>query len=1034
MGNRPGADANLSTKFMQFYAIQQPPKGVVGLGLPSTKASMPGGFRANDSSMSGRKRDASGQDKLDYEGLRTHNYDNDDDNPMMFGDNSDSDEDNLEPTDEELLDNIRMEALKDFREYCDRAKTMPPWTRKMRTAVELMRTLRLSKASLSTYDAVMEWHLKANGTLHGHASVRLCPEFVSRKKVFAYLRERYNMEKGYNNITKIVLPSCKNRADIVWNSAIKAFQSLLTDPRIRPEDYSFWGNDPFAPPPKRLKYIEDLNTGKAYTETWKKLITKPGKQVLLPTPIYIDGTATGQFAHLPITPVRIALGIFKREARDKDYMWRTLGYIPSVTHSSSRGRRLLIESGHVDGTVAYHESLQDEGVLDGKQACKAQDLHAILDIILAEYVKIQKAGFMWDLYYNGKLYKNVEFIPFVPFIKADTDEADKLCGSYSSRGKNVAQLCRYCETPTNECDRPMAKYRHKTPRKIQGLVDKNDLAALKALSQQCIENALYKLRFGQHNKLGVHGACAWDMLHMILLGIFKYMRDCFFEQIGPTSVLAKDIDALAREYGGLLSRQSDRNLPKTKFNNGITKGRLTAKEYAGVLLVILCVLKSTKGRNLVRKKGSFKNDQVIFDWCMLLETLLAWESWLKSSSMEVKHVNAADHKHRYIMYLIKKVAKRATGMGLKLTKFHAISHLVEDIRNFGVPLEVDCGSNESHHGPVKQAARLTQKKKETFDVQTAKRCEERNLLDLANEEFQGRPLWNYWEGYSHNVVKEVPTPQPKTGGQGYRCVIHPQSGHNVLVHAKKIKGKNTEVLVEQPLTDFIAGLQHAVRDYIGPLTVHSRHKRKGQIFRANIAFLDSVWRDWVIIDWGEDGEMPAKIWGFVDLTGIPDNAGISYGGLTDVTKGTYAIVESASETNAGRNEDSDLIYLDCDTDLFSHIETEIGHTTNGFVDELKFYLADVEAIVDPAVVVPNIGGKNNGYLWVENRSLWAGHFERWLEVDPKYDIIVDSDDEVEEEVGEDDEGVDEEADWDEDDEQDSENEATIGSDDEEEEI
>ena len=72
--------------------------------------------------------------------------------------------------------------------------------------------------------------------------------------------------------------------------------------------------------------------------------------------------------------------------------------------------------------------------------------------------------------------------------------------------------------------------------------------------------------------------------------------------------------------------------------------------------------------------------------------------------MEKKHVKASREKHRYIMYLAKNVAKRAKGMQLKLTKFHTIVHIAKDILNFGVPMEVDTGANESGHKSTKKAA------------------------------------------------------------------------------------------------------------------------------------------------------------------------------------------------------------------------------------------------------------------------------------------------------------------------------------------
>ena len=75
-------------------------------------------------------------------------------------------------------------------------------------------------------------------------------------------------------------------------------------------------NDPFAPPPATINEIGNINTGRAYTETYKKLITKPGKQVLFPVIFYIDGAATGHFVDLKITAVKFTFGILSLEIRE----------------------------------------------------------------------------------------------------------------------------------------------------------------------------------------------------------------------------------------------------------------------------------------------------------------------------------------------------------------------------------------------------------------------------------------------------------------------------------------------------------------------------------------------------------------------------------------------------------------------------------------------------------------------------------------------------------------------------------------------
>jgi len=59
-----------------------------------------------------------------------------------------------------------------------------------------------------------------------------------------------------------------------------------------------------------------------------------------------------------------------------------------------------------------------------------------------------------------------------------------------------------------------------------------------------------------------------------------------------------------------------------------------------------------------------------------------------------------------------------------------------------------------------------------------------------------------------------------------------------------------------------------------------------------------------------------------------------------------------------------------------------------------FYLADVEAFHQAAIVVPDIGGPENGYLVLKNRPEWREYFELWLDsphADDEMSVIFDSD-------------------------------------------
>lgn len=917
-------------------------------------------------------------DRLRLSGYTTaREYNSDEDAPTYHFDDDESEDDDASQeakgSDSESVHVIEGEVrpdetmVKRFQEYCERAQGFVDFPIPQMQAIKLMTTLRKTKASLGTYDAVMLWHLKAKGDLHEHESGRSSPKFFSRHKIFQQLAKRYNRNENRNILSKLTLPSSKATVNIVWTDAKEVITSLLTDPRIKSSDYMFFDDNPLSPPIEGMNYVADLNTGKAYIETYKKLITKPN-QVLLPVIIYIDGAVTGQFSDLPITAVKISLGIFTRKARDKPHFWGTLGYIPPVSKDKSRGLRLFIESGHVDATRAVHEAGENEGVLDGNEAVKAQDFHAMLDKILASFVELQKTGFIWDLFYNNQLYKGIEFIPFVPFIKCDTEEADVLCGKYKSRGRNVANLCRYCKCPTDESDNPTAQYELKRYDQIQRLVEREDVETLKAMSQHCIQNATYKLRFGLHNKCGVHGATPLEMLHALLLGIFRYIRDIFFTQTGKKSKTSAEIDALAREFGHLLSRQSDRDKPKTKFSNGIRKGKLMAKEYTGVLLCMLVVLRSSKGKQIVRRMRKYFGQNRLDDWILLLETLLQWEEWMKSSLILKKHIIRARKKHRYIMYIIKIVANRSEGMGLKLTKFHAIVHIADDMLNLGVPMEVDTGSNETGHKPTKTAAKLTQKQKKKFEIQTAARLEEVHLLEMAEEEMRGRPVWDYFEGHPNDAeMLDVPAASTKIGGTAYQFFTDDE-GINRCQGVRKINGKYPEFQMEKTFVDWVIGLKDAVDVHIPDLVVHSKLTRNGTIFHANVSFQGGVWRDWVWIDWGPGyGNLPNKLWGFVDLHGLPPNSNVNYGGIQGVKPAMYAIVES---TTMNEEEHSELVLT---------IETDAYLNARGKVVNLRFYLADVDAFVEPAIVVPDIGGKPNGYLLIHNKQHWREKFEQFLE-------------------------------------------------------
>ena len=129
---------------------------------------------------------------------------------------------------------------------------------------------------------------------------------------------------------------------------------------------------------------------------------------------------TGQFVDLPITSIKISLRIFTQKACEKEHMWKTLGYLPSYSVGEAHGRRILIDSQHMESIIYENTTIQNEVPME-EDAVKAQDLHSMLAIVLESYIELQKEGFIWDLIYKNKVYERVQFVLFTPFLKLDTE-------------------------------------------------------------------------------------------------------------------------------------------------------------------------------------------------------------------------------------------------------------------------------------------------------------------------------------------------------------------------------------------------------------------------------------------------------------------------------------------------------------------------------------------------------------------------------------------------------------------------------------
>ena len=79
--------------------------------------------------------------------------------------------------------------------------------------------------------------------------------------------------------------------------------------------------------------------------------------------------------------------------------------------------------------------------------------------------------------------------------------------------------------------------------------------------------------------------------------------------------------------------------------------------------------------------------------------------------------------------------------------------------------------------------------------------------------------------------------------------------------------------------DFVGKLQEKLTMFHQNVVIQTELVCKNMIFCASNWYRKGVWRDWVEIDWGEEGSplpLPCKIWGFIDLTALDPKPGVGF--------------------------------------------------------------------------------------------------------------------------------------------------------------
>jgi hypothetical protein len=272
---------------------------------------------------------------------------------------------------------------------------------------------------------------------------------------------------------------------------------------------------------------------------------------------------------------------------------------------------------------------------------------------------------------------------------------------------------------------------------------------------------------------------------------------------------------------------------------------------------------------------------------------------------------------------------------------------------------------------------------DTFEFQTCTCLDEFLTIDLAMAEIEGRKMWHYYQKKKDPRPKTAPEPKIETSGG--RLWVFRGSESNLPCYGigKSRPKKSTTHHWNQNVVAFLLSLQEKLQDAkytTSDLQILSTHKRNGYVFCGHPKYRDQYWRDWAMIDWG-DITSPGQIWCFVVIDCMNSrchkkkNPGVWHGDV-DVKNNVYAVVEKTDY----HKDPKILSRLDIFVPIRKKVWTSGDQNTPW---ERRFYLTEVENIVEPIAVVPNIGGRSKrDYFVVKQRNEWVEMFEQWLDDPP----------------------------------------------------
>ena len=795
--------------------------------------------------------------------------------------------------------------------------------------LDLIHILDSTNTPLYLFDQLVNWinkYVVYNDIfMHSLSSKSI---LSSREQTMTIIKNRTNMKLIEPFTKNIYLPGSKLSIDIVLHDFKSSLYTLLMDESLM-KDENLLINDSKLGKQNHLllksKIINDIDTGNAYKIGMKKYLSDNETDVLLPIIFFIDKTHTDVNGRLCLEQVRFTLGIFNRETRNNEQAWRTLGYINDQQHRTnsyekSKDYHFMLKTILCSFVEVQNASLSwkikksnDSGTYDvvfkpavlfiigdteghdklcGKYTNRSANVKRLCRYCDTPYNETDNTEYDFTHNRCDKINSLIDKATSSNSFKRKTEAIQHLKNMSFHPVVNAWDDVNFCDYQRGIFGATPAKVMHCLQHGLfmclfKGLFDQRKLKkngkkrVLKSVGNKMNSKGTKRVKNNTSSVINNHN--------------MNYLEDSSDEEdnrqgnhseyfhssneFGNLKLFsesyAKRFDSLSKQYGKLLSWQSDRDLPRTYFNSNYTLiTRKNANEMVGLLIVYLIMFASEEGLNIDKELG----EKTTAEYIHLIELMLMMDNFCKFNEHKRCNVILFRKFVPRILEKFKEVVNRREGNGMKITKFHLPLHFADDIIRFGSMSNYDSGICEAHHkSAAKRPSSNTQRRQSNFEIQTARRQIDSLSINVAHQQ-------TFNINSENNNSNEI---------SNHTYKIKFCEKRRILISRNQQNSKWDIVNFVDTLfyNQLIVFCEKMIEEgyLLAPLFFFTRHKRFGTTFKADPIYKEKeCWYDWATVKWDVES-LPAKLLIFLDISAESFLKPFTVGSTSIFGSGSYAL-------------------------------------------------------------------------------------------------------------------------------------------------